>query len=103
MRTYRRNISTARSYCRSPLVSAITERWMPVVGWEDWYLVSDQRRVRSLDRVIVEKSGRVRHHRGRVLVASRSDFPQVTLSAGDRRQCVYVHVLVREAFGKRKG
>jgi hypothetical protein len=102
----RRNISIARSRRRSPLVSPIAERWMPCVGWEALYQVSDQHRVRSLDRLVIDKSGRARHHRGRVLVPSRSrqdDPPQVTLSGGGRRKCCYVHKLVCEAFGKQKG
>lgn len=103
MKSYRRRIITARSYRRSPLLSVDGERWMPVVGWEDFYQVSDQHRVRSLDRLVIEQSGKVRHSAGRILVASRDRYPQVTLSADGRRRCCYVHILVREAFGKTKG
>jgi hypothetical protein len=99
MKTRRRNIITARSYQRSPLVPLSVERWMPVTGWEDFYQVSNQHRVRSLDRLVIEKSGKVRHSAGRVLVPSRDAHPQVTLSAAGRRRCCYVNVLVREAFG----
>ena len=104
-------LSTQHPSRRAPIagrqrVTPATERWQPVIGWEEFYQVSDSHRVRSLDRLVVQKSGRVRRMRGRVLTASRSredDPPQVTLSGDGRRKCAYVHVLAREAFGKRKG
>lgn len=44
-----------------------TERWLPVVGYEGYYEVSDLGRVRSLDRVIRYRTGRCEHRPGRVL------------------------------------
>lgn len=33
-------------------MNATREQWRPVVGWENLYEVSDQGRVRSLDRMV---------------------------------------------------
>ncbi|MDU6479009.1 MAG: NUMOD4 domain-containing protein, partial [Corynebacterium kroppenstedtii] len=43
------------------------ERWRPVVGYEGIYEVSDQGRVRSLDRIITQHDGMKRPMRGRIL------------------------------------
>lgn len=79
----------------------MTERWRPVVGYEDAYEVSDRLRVRSLKRVVLR--GRIEHRvRERVLRAAtqaRTGYLQVVLSEGGRQRRAYVHVLAREAFG----
>jgi len=43
------------------------EHWLPVVGFEDFYEVSDQGRVRSLDRISEMSNGRKRAIKGRIL------------------------------------
>lgn len=49
----------------------MSERWLPVVGWEGLYEVSDLGRVRSLDRVLEQTDARgggyQRHFSGRFL------------------------------------
>lgn len=88
----------------------MTEEWRAVVDCEGWYEVSDQGRVRSLDRVTHRRSASgalytVRLN-GRILKQSgKGDgYPGVQLYGGfdrgtprNRRQ-VYVHILVCEAF-----
>jgi len=77
------------------------EQWLPVVGWEGLYEVSDQGHVRSLDRLITPRSGKRPYlRRGRVL---RSDFPSaryrvVQFHAEGVKIMRYVHALVLEAF-----
>lgn len=82
------------------------ERWLPVVGHEGAYEVSDLGRVRSLDRVeryerIDQYSGRIitvcRQHKGRLLRPGPNDSGHLTvvLGRGNTRQ---VHALVLEAF-----
>lgn len=44
----------------------MTERWLPVPGWEGFYEVSDQGRVRGLDRVLVRKNGTIHTEKGRM-------------------------------------
>jgi hypothetical protein len=74
-----------------------TEEWRPVVGHEGRYAVSDQGRVRSLDRVIVDSEGRHRRWRGRILSAAilSTGYLAVTLP-GPRTSAV--HALVLAAF-----
>ncbi|MFV8232317.1 NUMOD4 motif-containing HNH endonuclease [Mycolicibacterium fortuitum] len=86
-------------------MDATQEQWRPVVGYEGAYEVSDQGRVRSLDRTIVEHSGKSRRLRGRVLTlmqnGHRDNRPQVSLGFGVHRM---VHHLVAESFlGPRPG
>jgi len=75
------------------------ERWLPVVGWEDLYEVSDLGRVRSLPR---PGKRRARTYGGRVLKhyvgPGTRGYPTVGLSYGERRKNRLVHQLVLEAF-----
>jgi hypothetical protein len=70
------------------------ERWLPVVGHEGDYEVSDRGRVRSLDRV-VQRSSSPQRRRGQMIKRCLSHgYPVVNL-AGQTRQ---IHVLMLEAF-----
>lgn len=79
----------------------MTERWLPVPGWEGLYFVSDHGRVRSEDRVIERRDGVRQPRRGRVL----KPFPVpsghlvVTLGHSPRKQeYIAVHRIVLNAF-----
>lgn len=37
-------------------------KWLPVVGWEGYYEVSDQGQVRSVERVVTYRDGRSRRY-----------------------------------------
>lgn len=79
------------------------ERWLPVTGYEGLYEVSDQGRVRSLDRRVGGPQGpSSRIFPGRVLVpyvqAPPRDYPQVRLSRENKQETCPVHRLVLEAF-----
>lgn len=72
-----------------------SELWLPVVGWESRYEVSDLGRIKSLRHLLD----------GRLLVSIMKPRPcpngghlQVRLSDFDRRVMVYVHQLVARAF-----
>lgn len=76
------------------------ERWLPVVGAEGEYEVSDLGRVRSLDRTIVDATGtRSRTFQGRLLRpgSSRRDA-HLSVTVGRVVGHRYVHSLVLEAF-----
>ncbi|UCR74409.1 HNH endonuclease [Mycobacterium phage Ritam007] len=74
----------------------MVEAWLPVVGYEGLYEVSDGGRVRSLDRQI-ECDGRGRRYmRGRVL--SQSVMPNGYLKVGLPGGNALVHRLVLTAF-----
>lgn len=71
------------------------ERWLPVAG-SDFYEVSDLGRVRSVDRVVVDRNG-VRYSRsGRVLRPGRAKNGYLTVALSGRSSAV--HALVLTAF-----
>jgi hypothetical protein len=75
------------------------ERWRPVVGWEGLYEVSDHGRVRSVDRVVMTRSG-PRSYQEKVLqpATDRKGYKQVGLRSPGQRADRKVHRLVLEAF-----
>ena len=76
-------------------MTVTAERWLPVEGYEGAYEVSDQGRVRSLDRTIQTKRG-PRRVAGRVLKPKlHTGYAQIAPGFG---QCAYVHHWVMEAF-----
>ena len=75
-------------------MDATPEEWRAIVGYEGRYEVSDQGRVRSLDRV----DSRGCKRKGNILrlqPGKPRPYPYVTLGHSDRRR---VHRLVIEAF-----
>ncbi len=77
------------------------ERWLPVVGYEDFYEVSSFGRVRSLDRVVRAKNGCNKHLKGKVLKAvphSRDGYQQVYLFKLGKQATKKVHGLVMTTF-----
>ncbi|SLH06239.1 NUMOD4 motif-containing HNH endonuclease [Mycobacteroides abscessus] len=84
-------------------MNATREQWRPVVGWENLYEVSDQGRVRSLDRMVpVGRHGKPTFRAGRVLKPSpgATEYPRVTLidAASGLKRFANIHSLVLEAF-----
>lgn len=77
------------------------ELWKPVVGYEGYYEVSSEGRVRSVTRTIHFADGRVRTFKGRLLKQKkhRYGYPLVTLCRGmANKKWRLVHVLVMRAF-----
>lgn len=83
------------------------ERWKAVVGFEGAYEVSDQGRVRSLDRIVVcqQRTGINRrlvtmHRRlkGRVLRGAKLKSGHIHVGFGHNTADLLVHRLVLEAF-----
>lgn len=75
------------------------ERWASIPGY-DGYQVSDIGRVRTLDRRILGKDGRVELHRGKILKPQRlkNGYQEVYLCDGKSRRHRTVHSLVAGAF-----
>jgi hypothetical protein len=82
-------------------LAALRDEWRPVVGWPS-YEVSRSGMVRSVRRMIVDASGRLRVLQGRILHqwVPHPGYPAVTLGeVSPKRQVVIrVHRLVAEAF-----
>lgn len=79
------------------------ENWKPVVGYEELYEVSDQGRVRSLDREVrveYQHGPVVKKLKGREIKpsANKSGHLQVCLCREGQRVMRQVHRLVLEAF-----
>lgn len=83
----------------------LPERWLPVVGYEQQYEVSDRGRVRSLDRIVAYSQSRFgktisRTHavKGRLLrpyTEKKGGYQIVHIGYGNPRT---IHTLVLEAF-----
>lgn len=78
----------------------IVERWLPVVGYEGHYSVSDRGRVRSEERFTVTKRGVQRFIRERILrpAPGARGHLGVVLYLSESKGLKYVHHLVMEAF-----
>lgn len=76
------------------------ERWLPVVGWEGLYEVSDLGRVRSLPAARRCKNGDVRRYPGCILAgrACGGGYRMITLSREGGANDYFVHSLVLTAF-----
>lgn len=77
-----------------------SEFWMPIVGFEGAYAVSDHGRVKSLGRVVTRKNGSPLTVRSRILKAglTSAGYCLVGLSVGGKPISFNVHSLVAEAF-----
>lgn len=78
------------------MIDPAIERWLPVVGYEGYYEVSDQGRVRSLPRLT--RKGNLTG--GRILSPSggKSDYRRVDLWVNGVARTRLVHGLMMEAF-----
>jgi hypothetical protein len=76
------------------------ERWLPVPGFEGLYEVSDQGRVRSVDRVVVNTLGYRHTYRGKIRVprTDRDGYLRLNLTRGAERVGIHIHRLVLETF-----
>jgi hypothetical protein len=76
-----------------------SETWLPVVGFEGFYEVSDLGRVRSLTRRVRSPRG-TRLHTGQVMtpVIDRDGYPRVILRVDGKHYTRKIHRLVCRAF-----
>lgn len=76
------------------------ERWKEVRGYEGMYMVSDQGRMRSCDRVSADITGKTKKYTGVVLkqAHNKSGHAYVHLKKGGCYEKKYVHRAVAEAF-----
>jgi HNH endonuclease/NUMOD4 motif len=77
----------------------MTERWLPVVGYEGLYEVSDLGRVKSLEKVVVVGKGAKRWYPEQIMkTGSGKSYPVATLHRDGKGTPRKVHTLVLEAF-----
>ncbi|WAX17991.1 DNA endonuclease [Streptococcus phage SG586P1] len=78
------------------------EIWKDITGYEGLYQVSDQGRVKSLERKFHIWHGGERIQKERILkqATTHNGYLRVTLYAGDKPKTLKVHRLVCEAFHK---
>lgn len=78
----------------------MSEKWLPVVGFEGLYEVSDLGRVRSIDRNVTSRWGTPKKLKGVVLSQSKSHngYLRVGLNSDGKRSCHFVQRLVMRAF-----
>ena len=76
------------------------ENWKPIPSWEDFYEVSDQGQVRSLDRTVIDRNGRQMKYKGKSLKWQNlgQGYPSVTLYQSGKQRTRLVHTLVAKAF-----
>jgi NUMOD4 motif/HNH endonuclease len=76
------------------------ERWKPVIGYEDFYEVSDLGRVKGLARMIEDSGGRLRRIREKILKPTPvgNQALIVVLCRDGEKSLRRVHHLVLEAF-----
>lgn len=74
--------------------------WKSIKGYEGYYEVSDEGKVRSLDRTIAYPDGHVQHLKGKNLHFTKvnSGYLQVVLNKEGKKKRYYVHRLVGSAF-----
>lgn len=80
------------------------EFWMPVLGYEGAYAVSDAGRVKSLPRKVARKNGSLMTVGMRVLKPGKckSGYLLVSLAKGGKTASLYVHRIVIEAFTRKR-
>lgn len=76
------------------------EIWKDVAGYEGLYQVSNSGNVRSVDRIICQKSGKMHPHKGIYIkkVVCNIGYVRVAISKNAKSKMVCVHRLVAMAF-----
>jgi len=77
---------------------SLPEVWRDVVGFEGFYQVSDQGRVKSLPRVVSMIDGRTYKYAGKEQKISNKNYSSVCLNRDGKEITRSVHRLVLEAF-----
>lgn len=76
------------------------EEWRDVVGYEEYYEISNLGRIRSKDRIIKYSDGRNVHRRSFIKKPTYSlgNYPRIGLQINGKLVMKFVHRLVAEAF-----
>lgn len=76
------------------------EIWIDVKGFEGLYQVSNQGRLRSLDRPVKQRNNSIQVKKGKLIAQSENNkgYPLSNMSKGNKRYSRATHRLVAEAF-----
>lgn len=76
------------------------EKWLPVSGFPELYQVSNLGGVRSIDRIVAHRNGKLFLKKGKTRATSVSPngYSTVSLGNGKSKTTRYVHRMVAEAF-----
>lgn len=75
------------------------EVWKDIKGYENLYQVSNYGNVKSLDRYIKNKNGKMQFYNEKILRPNDSKgYLKVTLSKNNRQRTFRIHVLVAKTF-----
>lgn len=82
------------------MVGKMIETWKDIHGWEGLYQISDKGNVRSLDRTMERKNGRVLVCCGKLLKPQPNSkgYLRVQLKSPGKTSVLFVHRLVAEHF-----
>lgn len=74
--------------------------WVDIKGYENYYEISDNGRVRSKNRTVVDKIGRTRSWEGKLLNPdiAPNGYYRVSFSVNRNRKQFYIHRLLAEYF-----
>lgn len=82
------------------IVGFNVEHWKPIVGFENYYEVSNYGRVKSMERVVVQKNGKNKRIKQRILKPQKcsNGYLFVGLSVSSRAKLCLIHRLVAISF-----
>ena len=77
-----------------------TEIWKPVVGLEDYYMISNIGRIKSVERIVVHSDGRKRNIGGKILKTriNNNGYECVRISCNRQKRMLNIHRMVALAF-----
>ena len=78
----------------------MNEVWKDIKGYEGMYQCSSLGNIRSLDRIVICKNGRIDHKIGTTmkLRQNKNGYMQIGLTKHNVRKMTYVHRLIAETF-----
>ena len=78
------------------------EEWKDIKGFEGFYQVSNEGRIRSLDRIDTRKNGDKIHYKGKIIKQAENSkgYKRVCLKKNNNSSVVFVHRLVAFHFVK---